>query len=158
MTRNELNAILADHLKWYRVETGGRRADLRSANLSGANLSGANLRSAILPHTQVCPEEGEFIGWKKLRDGLICKLAIGHNCERVSPIVGRKCRADAALVLCIEAPDGTDRSEGMSIHEEYFMYRVGETVQADVYDPSPLVECSGGIHFYISRREAEEYV
>ena len=207
MTRDELNAILADHLKWCRTDASGRRAnlsgadlsgadlrsadlrnanlrsadlsnanlrsadlsgadlrsaDLRSANLSGANLrsanlSGADLSGAILPHTQVCPEEGAFIGWKKLRDGLVCKLVIGHDCERVSPIVGRKCRADAALVLRIEAPDGTDRSEGMSTHRDGFMYRTGEPVQCDTYDPNPLVECSGGIHFFISRREAVEY-
>jgi hypothetical protein len=36
-------------------------------------------------------------------------------------------------------------------------YVVGETVVADKYDPNPRVECSGGIHFFMTRAEAEAY-
>ena len=161
ITKDELAAILADHLKWVRNE-GGKMADLSGANLIGAYLIGANLSRAYLgganlPHTQVCPEEGAFICWKKLRGGLIAKLVVGANCERVSPIVGRKCRADAAMVVRIEAPDGTDRNEGTSLYSEAFVYHVGQPVQVADFDPNPLVECSRGIHFFISRREAIEY-
>jgi hypothetical protein len=36
-------------------------------------------------------------------------------------------------------------------------YKVGETVKPDTYDPNPLVECSNGIHFFISKQEAIDY-
>jgi len=47
MTKEEIAAVLANHLKWRQAE-GGRRAYLSGANLSGANLSGANLSRANL--------------------------------------------------------------------------------------------------------------
>jgi hypothetical protein len=47
MTKEEIAAVLADHLKWLRDE-GGQRADLSGANLFGAYLSCANLRGANL--------------------------------------------------------------------------------------------------------------
>jgi hypothetical protein len=201
MTKDELNAILVDHLKWVRGDGGSRadlmradlmgadltgadltgadltgayltgadltrayltgayltRADLTGADLTEAGLSGACLSGACLPHTQVCPEEGAFIGWKKLRDGRVAKLAIGANCERVSPIVGRKCRCDGAMVLSIVGLDGTEHKDGQSKYAEEFVYRVGEPVLCSDYDPDPLVECSRGIHFFITSREAREY-
>jgi hypothetical protein len=47
MTKEEIAAVLADHLKWLRDE-GGQRADLSGADLSCANLSRANLSDADL--------------------------------------------------------------------------------------------------------------
>jgi hypothetical protein len=47
MTKKEIAAVLADHLKWREGE-GGKRAYLRGANLEGAYLEGANLRGANL--------------------------------------------------------------------------------------------------------------
>ena len=47
MTKEEIAAVLADHLKWLRGE-GGKRANLSRANLSRADLSGANLSGADL--------------------------------------------------------------------------------------------------------------
>jgi hypothetical protein len=47
--------------------------------------------------------------------------------------------------------------EGRSQKDPSFVYKVGMTVQPDTYDPNPLVECSNGIHFFISRAEAEAY-
>ena len=47
MTKEEIAAVLAAHLKWFRGE-GGKRANLSGVNLSGANLSGVNLYGADL--------------------------------------------------------------------------------------------------------------
>jgi uncharacterized protein YjbI with pentapeptide repeats len=47
MTRDEIKAVLVDHVLWLRG-AGGNRADLRGADLRGANLRGANLRGADL--------------------------------------------------------------------------------------------------------------
>jgi len=138
------------------------RANLSGANLSGANLSDANLLGAYLsranlsPHSLV-PEEGEFIAFKKLKDGKVAKLLIPAYAKRVSSLVGRKCRASHALVLEITYngvpyPDG----EGVSSHNYRFKYKVGETVRANLNDDI-RVECASGIHFFITRKEAENY-
>jgi len=36
-------------------------------------------------------------------------------------------------------------------------YKVGETVKPDSFDDNPFVECTHGIHFFITRQEAEDY-
>ena len=46
MNQQDLQKILEDHLKWWRDEDGGIRADLSRANLIRANLSGADLSGA----------------------------------------------------------------------------------------------------------------
>ena len=45
MTKEEIAAVLADHLKW-RQGDGGKRANLGGAYLRGAYLEGANLEGA----------------------------------------------------------------------------------------------------------------
>jgi len=166
--------ILDQHAKWVRAEDGGRQlvwdgltvkerttlydADLYGATLSGANLDGANLDGAnldgaegildaVIQRRRICPD-GEFIGYKKLADGTIATLRIPADARRVGGVVGRKCRAEY-----VEVVDGN----GVSY------YNGGDTkyepgvVQPDSFDPDPLVECSHGIHFFITRLEAEEY-
>ena len=51
-----------------------------------------------------------------------------------------------------------DPVEGVGLYNSEFVYRVGETVRADSFDDSPFIECSHGIHFYITRQEAEDHV
>jgi len=100
--------------------------------------------------------EGELIVWKKLRHGEIAKLLIPANAERVNAIGYRKCRFGFAKVLEIWQ-DGVQVNAGLSIHGEGTLYKVGEIVKPDKFDPNPLEECSHGIHAFITRLEAEEY-
>ena len=138
------------------------RANLSRANLYGANLYGANLYGAKnvenLPAYSIVPEGGAFIAFKKVHaDGpCIATLEIPADAKRVSTPVGRKCRAEFARVIRIER-QGVEIAEAYSSHDENFVYRPGEIVRPDSFDPNPLVECSNGIHFFITRREAEEY-
>jgi hypothetical protein len=124
-------------------------ADLYGAYLSGANLSGANLNKTrgLYP---IVPETGSFEGYKKLRGGVICRLLIPTDAARVGGYTSRKCRAEFAQVL---------EGEGVSLTTPYnkVTYKVGETVRPDRWDPDPCVECSAGIHFFLTRREAEEF-
>ena len=121
------------------------------ANLYGANLGGANLFGANLDNTQgiypIVPESGSFEGYKKLNNGVICHIQIPATAGRVGGYIGRKCRAEEALVL---------EGEGVSTYNA-MVYRVGQTVKPDSWDPDPRVECSHGIHFFLTRKEAEEY-
>ena len=124
------------------------RADLRWANLSGANLSGANLRGANLSHYQICPEEGDFIAWKSLANDVVCKLLIPADAKRTSSLIGRKCRAEKVVVI---------EGEGYDKHTGYLYYAPGEIVIADSYNDDIRLECTHGIHFFITKREAIEW-
>jgi|SRR5579859_256293 len=133
-------------------------ADLYGANLRGANLYGADLRGAkdlsplVAAQTSVVPEAGELTGWKKCRGGVIVKLRIPASAKR-SNATGRKCRASAAKVLDVFGAD-----EGVSQHDTSFIYRKGETVTpVEPFDEDRFNECASGIHFFITRLEAENY-
>jgi uncharacterized protein YjbI with pentapeptide repeats len=138
-------------------------ADLRGANLIGANLIGADLRGADLRDakgiTMTCPSDGAFIGWKKAvsRNGFaIVKLQILDDAKR-SSATGRKCRCDKAKVLAIYNQDNKEIDEAHSDRDVSFIYRPGEIVVPDSFDDNRWNECSNGIHFFITRQEAEEY-
>ena len=142
-----------------------RSANLRSADLSGADLSGANLRGANLigadligakgaeytiAKTRILPE-GDLIGWKKCDGGVIVRLRIPVDAPR-SHAFGRKCRAAYVDVLDVYGAE-----VGISQHDGTTEYRVGQRVACDKWDDNWHEECSGGIHFFITRIEAENY-
>jgi hypothetical protein len=138
-------------------------ANLSWANLSGADLSGADLSGALnltlaLGYSLVCsqlsiiPDEGDVIGFKKCLGGVIVKLVIRNGVPR-SNATGRKCRAQSAEVLEVIGAE-----EGRSKHDEgRTVYRVGETVTCHEWSSNRWEECAGGIHFFITKAEAEAY-
>jgi len=134
-----------------------RGADLCYAELSGADLRGADLSNARLPYFQTVPDDGSFVVWKKLQNGVLACLEIPHDAARTSSLVSRKCRAERALVVGLWDAEGNEVAQGFSKHVQNFCYRVGEYVEAVKYNPDIRVECTGGIHFFITRGEAEEY-
>jgi hypothetical protein len=131
--------------------------NLDRANLSGVNLTGANLRWAkdvppqVVELTAVVPAEGEVTGWKKCRDGVIVKLLIPAEAQR-SNATTRKCRASSARVLEVIGDD-----EATSLWDVTFKYRAGETVSVPEFDENRWAECSAGIHFFLTREEAEAW-
>ena len=133
------------------------RAILRDADLSHANLRDADLRGAILGARSIVPESGGFTGWKKLQDGVVAQLRISAKAERVSALTSRKCRASKARVVALYNRDGSVRTEPGKGAYSGLAYPVGGVVVPDWFDPDNRVECSHGIHFFITRREAEEY-
>ena len=122
-----------------------RDADLRDANLRGADLRDADLRDANLPHFKIVPDEGSFIGYKKVSSGVIT-LEIPAEAKRTSSLIGRKCRAEFVKVL-----SGSGKS---SWGGEYIE---GDIYYPDKYDDDIRVSCTHGVHFFITRKEAEEY-
>ena len=161
------------------LEAIERDVDLRDANLSGANLCGADLRCADLhdadlrcanlygadlygaKNTLFIPTylpEGEFIGWKKLPNGIMVKLKILEDSKR-SRANGDKCRCDKALVLEFQNIDSTSSNEKEYTSNVYAKctYKVGEIVYADSWDDNRWNECSHGIHFFIDRQSAVNY-
>jgi len=122
-------------------------ADLSGANLQSANLSGADLEKAVSQRTIVA--KGDLIGYKKLVGGVIAKLKIPAKARRLGGLTGRKCRAEYAKVI-----EGTGYT---SAYGPKTLYRPGKIVRPDSFDPDPLNVCSHGIHFYITRAEAEAH-
>ena len=142
-----------------------RGAYLSGADLSGADLCGADLRGAYLgdaylrgakgaelaiARTRILPE-GALIGWKKCREGVLVKLRIPEDAKR-SHAFGRKCRAEFAEVLEVIGAE-----VGVSQHDGKTAYRAGERVTCNVWSDDWQQECAGGIHFYITRDEAEAH-
>ena len=129
-------------------------ANLSGAYLSGAKLRGAKLRGAKLPDFQI--PAGAIEGWKKLEYDLIAELTIPWEARRTISLVGRKCRAEYAYVVAVY--DGNLRiSEGYSLFDKTAKYVPGTIVRPDKYDDDIRVECSSGIHFFLTRQEAENY-
>jgi uncharacterized protein YjbI with pentapeptide repeats len=128
------------------------RADLNGANLRGANLIGAlNIPVLIAAQLSIVPEEGQIIGWKKCRDGVIVKLMVGKNAKR-SNATGRKCRAEYVKVLEVIGAE-----VGISQYSANTLYKVGEIVRCNKWEEDRWQECAGGIHFFLTRAEAEAY-
>ena len=132
-------------------------ADLSGANLYRANLSGADLSRAkdaeyVIAQTQICPTEGAFVGWKKLRGGVIAKLVILHDANRLNSLGSRKCRASKVFVN-----EMFGAKEAYDMHTGNLLYKEGEEVAPDSFDEDVRVECSHGIHFFMTRIEAERY-
>jgi hypothetical protein len=132
-------------------------ANLYGANLSWANLSLANLYGAkdseiVIARTQICPTEGAFVGWKKLKNDVIAKLVIPHDAKRMNSYSSRKCRASKVIVHELFGAD-----EAYDQHTGRVLYKAGLEIIPDSYDDDMRIECSNGIHFYLTRIEAERH-
>lgn len=143
-----------------------QRADLRGAYLQGAYLQGAFLQGAFLReadlekirHLFTILPEGKLIVWKKLRDGYVAKLLIPTEAKRVNALSSRKCRFEYAKVIKIySSRRKIFHGEVAGLHDSTFMYKEGKTVRPNSFNDSPLIECTNGIHAFITRKEAEEY-
>ena len=156
---SHVNLICADlsHVNLYHVNLSG--ANLSCANLSHVNLYHANLSCAKeVPYIpMVCPEEGDFIGWKKAGNKIV-KLRIPEDALRSSATT-RKCRCNKAEVIEIYNIDGTiaDERTVNSSYDSSFTYEVGKTVEVQDFDNNRWKECTRGIHFFINRQEAINY-
>ena len=136
-----------------------RGADLRGADLRGANLSGAKGIELALAQTRILPD-GDLIVWKKalhknkngsVREVLI-KMLVPAKAKR-SHAWGRKCRASYAKVLQI-----VGSKTAYSSYDRSVVYEVGKTMKPkNGFNPDWRVECGGGIHFLLSKIEAQNY-
>lgn len=133
--------------------------DLRYTDLEQTDLEGNNLLEARLSQDQtarlgVCLEE-PMVGYKKCKSGIktvIVTLRIPKGAI-VFSINGKKCRTNVAKVIDID--DGLE--EAVSGYDKKFIYHKGKKVSPDHFDCAYNVECSGGIHFFRTREEAEDY-
>ena len=120
-------------------------ANVRDACFTNANLEG---QEAFVGSLSILPAGG-IIGWKKCCGNVIVQLFIPARVARTNA-TGRECRAERALVLEVYGA-----SEGQSFYDPSYIYRPGETVVCHAWEANLWKICAGGIHFYITRAEAE---
>ena len=86
-----------------------------------------------------------------LRDNVLVKLRVPADARR-SHAFSRKCRAEFVDVLEI-----ITAKVGIAQHDRETKYRVGQRVTCHAWEPDWQQECAGGVHFYITRLEAEAH-
>src|SRR5208282_2511037 len=126
-------------------------ANLYGADLSGADLSGVEDAELVFARTSIVPDHGPLFVWKKCQNNVLVRLFIPSKARR-SNASGRKCRAERAKVLEVIGSE-----IGVSKHNASFIYKTGQWVRADKWNENRWEECSGGIHFFLTRIEAENY-
>ena len=151
-----------------------RGADLRDANLRAANLRDANLSAANLSAAKnnemaaaLCTivSEGKVTGWKKVADSkgrdIIVQLEIPKDARR-SNATGRKCRCEFAkdvahYLIGSDVPLPKSHTGYTDRYGPRTEYKVGTIIRPDKWDENRWEECSHGVHFFITRIEAENY-
>ena len=156
-----------------------KHSDMTASNFMNTNFTGANLKDTILVNCNFYSNynldkivgknnnyiEGKvltdnIIGYKKCMDYTIVTLEIPRGAI-VFSIDGTKCRTNKAKVIAI---DGADRA--YSKHSTYLehnktyghmSYYVGDEFTVYNFDCKYNEECSRGIHFFLTREEAEDY-
>lgn len=138
-------------------------ANLCGAHLEGAKLDGADLEGADLRRAGLSPKEmirkgivvkRKMTGWKKCQDGVLVKLEIPKGAI-VFSINNNKCRTNIAKVTKIEGGNG---KTAISRRDGTFIYKLGKTIMVEDFNCQYNVECGEGIHFFRTRKKAENYV
>lgn len=113
----------------------------------------------------VYTEHQELVGYKIVESQdypskvLICELLIPSYAKRIV-IENGKCRCDIAKVLRLYTLRGEDfqgKAKPFIQRESKLRYEVGKNVCADSYDDCIYIECSGGIHFFMTEQEARKF-
>ena len=129
-----------------------RGADLQDADLFLANLQGADLDEPERIRRGICIDK-TMIGYKKCRHGVIVTLEIPKNAV-VFGLDKKQYRTNVAKVLDFDQ----EVDKAVSIYDRKFVYRKGETVYPDMFSCEYGQECVPGIHFFRTKKEAEEYM
>jgi uncharacterized protein YjbI with pentapeptide repeats len=138
------------------LETDLRRADLTGVDLTGADLAYADLTNTIIDEKEQCRKgvvlTESMIGYKKSNDGKIITLEIPIG-AKVFSINNNKRRTNKVKVI-----DMQGKPELSSIYDNVFKYHVGDEIEIEDFDERYNVECGAGVHFFLTREEAEKYV
>ena len=109
-----------------------------------------------------CPETGSFEAWKVVKNNhgkYLIKLLIPADAKRSSATTC-KCRCSKAKVLDIIRISAKRHVKSV-VNYAYFnttVYTVGKMVYPDSFDKNRWNECSNGIHFFISKKNALDYI
>jgi uncharacterized protein YjbI with pentapeptide repeats len=143
-------------------------ANLEEADFQGTNLERANLQNAKLSKFQI-PQRKSLIVYKKLRGSAIATLRIPSRAARTVSLLSSspemraqgkfgKCRAERAFVVAIEDREGKPVRAGHSFYNFNLIYEVGKEVRpTQNYNSDIRIECTSGIHFFMTKEEAKDF-
>ena len=140
-----------------------RGADITDVSFNNTRMDGIIMDETTSHYHMHCPEEGGFTGYKMAFNDkyhpYIVELKI-PACALRSSATSNKCRCSEAKVMSITCLEGTDDGTDIvrSGRNPYFLYKAGETVKVDDFDENRWHECAPGIHFFMTRKEAVDYV
>ena len=104
-----------------------------------------------------CPEKGAFLAYKKCVNDRMVQLLVPSDARRTSATLP-SCRCDKAKVLTIKSFDFTENyDEAWSLVDENFVYRKGQWVEVKDFNEDRWQDSTTGIHFWLTREEAEAY-
>lgn len=172
---NEANLYGADfsEARLYRIEFAG--ANLCKADFYGAYLDAGqfckskiydtNFNNCNFSHSTLLEDANgklteyrrgkmlteDIIGYKKCQDNVIVTLKIPRGAI-VFSINGTKCRTNKAKVIAI---DGAKKAISSFKHMSYY---VGDEFTIYDFDCTYNNQCGEGIHFFLTREEAEGYI
>ena len=130
-------------------------ADLTGANLIDSELEYANLTDTILDEKEQCRKgivlTEPIVGYKKSDEGKIITLEIPIG-AKVFSINNNKRRTNKVKVI-----DMQGETELCSIHDNKFKYHAGDEIEIKDFDERYNIECGEGIHFFLTRDEAESF-
>ncbi len=132
------------------------RADLSGADLINSELEYTNLTNTILDDKEQCRKgivlTEPMIGYKKSGECKIITLEIPIG-AKVFSINNYKRRTNKCKVI-----DMQGETELSSYYDTSFKYHVGDEIEIEDFDDNYNVECGEGIHFFLTRDEAENYL
>lgn len=131
-------------------------ADMKYVILDGSPINDNAVEGAKNLHIpMLCPGEGSFIGWKKCRDNRVMKIQVTEGASRTG---GYADAIRASEIFILEIYDGDKTcSEAVCLSDEELIYHKGDVVRdTEEFDPS-LLHDGEGIHFFLSRTEAERF-
>ncbi len=142
--------------------------DLSTCDIKKCNFNDSSLDNTTMPdYPMACPEKGSFIGYKKVYNIIndryqwfILKLEIPEDARR-NAATNNKCRCDKAKVLKIQNLDGSIAkgiTKARSIYNNGFIYELGKIVEEPKFDECRWYEYTSGIHFFMNREEAVNYM
>ena len=129
--------------------------DLTDANLTDATLTFATLTDTIFNKKEQCRKgivlTESMAGYKKAYEDKIITLEIPIG-AKVFSINNDKRRTNKAKVI-----DMQGETELSSWYDTDFKYHVGDEIEIEDFDENYNVECSTGVHFFLTRDKAEKY-
>lgn len=145
-------------------------------NIRGLSTNNGFTKCIISEHTLIDYNSFEFKSTRVIKEGDIVVYKKAISPERASRVIvellipkeakrsqafSNKCRAEFAIVKSIRTIGGgetLDLERAVSFHASQLNYRVGETVRPEEpFDEDWKVECTSGIHFFMTEEEALNY-
>ena len=92
---------------------------------------------------------------------MIIQVKIPASAKRTSSLVGRKCRCSELIPIKVVKGRVNDKHKMPGWRNRcstgVFYYAIGEVAVPDSYDDDIRIECTNGLHFFMTLEEAEQW-